>query len=130
MKAKNPITISDLNWLPSYGENGVNCISKSSELYVEVLFDDEDSGNEAMKTLKFSGVCFFMLASVPGVDLLSIQYDKVSDPGVLIEFKNSEPADKWMSHFKRADNKIRHFQIYFLAVNQRLEVFASDFLIV
>jgi hypothetical protein len=60
--------------------------------------------------------------------LIIIDYETIQaqDVGALIEYKESAPADAWSLHFGLNSKKIRHFQLFFLSENKRLEVFAKD----
>jgi hypothetical protein len=113
--------------LPSYGENRVNIRSDGTELFVDILHDGPDDSPEQSLTLAFRHVCCFHFASVPGVNLLDIEYEKSSSVSDLVEFEDSEAAKAWTEHFSGSKSRVRHFQVFFLSANNRLEVFAEDF---
>jgi hypothetical protein len=60
---------------------------------------------------------------VPGVSLLNVTFEKVAI-GHLVEYEDSEAARAWSEHFHR---RIRHFQLFFLYENQRLDVFGEAY---
>ena len=110
-------------WLPPQGELRTVLRHDGAELHVEVFYEDESDATEKSKAIVFTGVCSFFASSTPGVDLLALHYDQVAMDGSLVEFEDSEAAMAWSEHFQY--RRVRHFQLYFLYANQRLEVFAE-----
>jgi len=122
MKISKPKRIIELNeWLPSYGETSVALKTQGLQLVLSVTYDGERE--EQVKQIEFDGVSSFFVSSVPGVDLLKCTYEEIDISGSLIEFENSEAAKMWQVSVKRP---IRHYQIFFLAENKRIEVFAEE----
>lgn len=124
MLATNPKRIADLyEWLPSYGETRVEIVTRELTLEVDIFYDSE-SGSERRKKLVFNGVCSFAMSSVPGAELMRIKYEGIDASGALVEFENSEAAQAWREHATWKGT--RHYQVFFLAANKRLEVFAEE----
>jgi hypothetical protein len=125
MLASKPKRVVDLyDWLPTYGETRVEFVARELTLQVEVFYDSA-SGSEEKKKLVFGGVCAFFVSSVPGVELLRFQYEGTDASGALVEFENSEAARMWRE--SAPWRSTRHYQVFFLAANMRLEVFAEEF---
>lgn len=110
-------------WLPSEGEIRISLRLEVGELFVDVVYQGEDDATEMCKTIKFVGVCSFYISSMPGVNLLAVNFEKVPFSGHLVEYTESEAALAWTEHLKY--RQVRHFQIYFMSENKRLEVFAG-----
>ncbi len=128
MHASQPKPVFHLSkHLPSYGENRVNIRSDGTDLFVDVLHDGPDDSLEQSLTLAFKHVCCFHFSSVPGVNLLNIEYEKSSSLSDLVEFEDSEAAKAWTEHFSSSKSRVRHFQAFFVSANNRLEVFAEGF---
>jgi len=111
-------------WLPPYGETRISIRFDGNELSVDVVYDDEKSEAESLKTIKFTGVCSFTLSSIPGVNLSALVYEKVALSGHLVEYEDSEAAKAWTEYLKY--RQVRHYQVYFLSEKRRLEVFAGS----
>jgi len=128
--ASKPKVVFDLyEWLPSYGESKVFFrTTAESSLEVEILYDVSSEGAKLSKkkSILFDGVCSFCVSACPGVSVTSIDYHGSVEPGALMEFTDSEPARLWQRHFSWRKNLIRHFDLFFMAENLRLEVFAEE----
>lgn len=129
INALEPKIVHDLyNWLPSYGESKVVCHYDNRILNVDIFYEVDNSDELLKKTLVFTNVCFHLFSACPGVDLLNINYQGHKLPlGSLIEFEKSEASKKWNEHFEWAKTSYRHFKLFFIAENYRLEVFAQQF---
>lgn len=124
MLAQNPKSVFDLyEWLPSYGETTVEVSTIAQSLVVAVAYE-LDSGLEGNRKLIFDGVSSFLISGVPGIELMRITYDAVEDTGAVVEFENSEAAV--MLRETTPWKHVRHYQVYFLSTNKRLEVFAEQ----
>lgn len=124
MLASNPTTAIELDQLlPPEGESDVVFGYDGSQLRVIVKYEAE-SGISMTKsiTLVFNGVVLMHLSSVPGVELLNVQYKGKHAIGNVVEYTTSEAADAWSAHFGWA---IRHFHVFFPNENKRLDVFAK-----
>jgi hypothetical protein len=128
MHAGSPEVICDLyEWLPSYGESKVTCSFEGMDLRVTVFYDGASPDSER-KVLHFSGVCAFALSAFPGEAPMSFECTDSKAPlGSLVEYKQSEAAERWRAHFGVADRRIRQFQVIFMSDNTRLDVFAEAF---
>jgi inactivated superfamily I helicase len=127
MKAKDPITVLDIyKWLPDYGENAISVTLESSNLIINILHDSVNESNEDGLAINFSNTCSFFFSSFPGIDTTCINYVKYQELGNLVEFQDSDAANKWSSQLNFLD-KIRHYQILFLSENKRIDVFATGF---
>ena|SRR5712692_9276050 len=113
------------DWLPAQGELRTTIRYGGTDVFVDVVFEDGNDSTEKMMTIGFTGVCCFYVSAFPGISLLNIEYEKNAPLGNLLEFEESEAAKAWSEHFQY--RKIRHFQVYFLSDNRRLEVFAETF---
>lgn len=124
MLAGNPITVIDMSrQLPMEGETGVSFRLDGSELRAIVEYESESSPSLTRSlTIVFDGVVLMHLGSVPGVELLNLQYEGKPDLGNVVEYTVSEAADAWSTHFGW---KIRHFHVYFPNQNKRFDVFAK-----
>ncbi|HEY4784836.1 MAG TPA: hypothetical protein VIH57_02250 [Bacteroidales bacterium] len=130
MKAEKPEVIFNLyDWLPSYGENKVKLNLEEDNLSIDVFFDSKEDSPELKRTLYFSNVCYFVYSSIPGVELMNINYSKPKDLGSLLEYKESDAANNWNAHFNFSNHRVRHYQLFFLSQNKRLEVFAQNVII-
>ncbi len=128
MRASHPKSVFPLSErLPSYGENRVNIRSEGADLFVDIFYDGPGSSAEKMVTLSFLHVCSVYFSAAPGVNLLTIEYDRSGSLRDLVEYEHSEAANSWSAHFSDSRNRIRHFQVYFLTANKRLEVFAEGY---
>lgn len=123
MQASNPVTIIDLNrLLPADGETGVLFSCDGTQLRVTVEYESEsDSSTTQNIVIVFDGVALMYFSSVPGVEMLNVEY-KGNAIGKVVEYTSSEAADAWSAHFGWA---IRHFHVYFLNENERLDVFSK-----
>jgi hypothetical protein len=110
-------------WLPPQGEISASFYCEGRDLRVEVQYESEDDSMPLSKTIVFSDVTSFYIAATPGVQALTIQYDQVALSGELVEFEASDAAKAWSKHL--GSGRVRHFQVYFLSENRRLEVFAQ-----
>jgi hypothetical protein len=117
--------LSPYEWLPPEGEIAIAVRYKAAELFVDVVFENDDETTRQSKTFVFSGVCAFYVASIPGPDLLAVEFEKVASSGDLVEYEESAAAQAWSDHLQY--RRVRHFEIFFLSTNQRLEVFAQAF---
>jgi hypothetical protein len=127
--AGGPNVVADLyEWLPPYGETAVSFRCEGLDLFVEVSYDDESNGvaEEKKRTVRFSGVCAFYVAACPGVDLTCVKYSDGTGSGAVVEYTESEAARMWREKLEHRQRPIRHFQVFFLAENRRLEVFAEE----
>lgn len=115
-------------WLPPYGETAVSLRCEGLELMVEISYDVESSGVTTLekRTVRFTGVCAFYVAASPGVDLTRVEYSEVTPSGAVVEFVDSEAAHMWQDSLGHRQRPIRHYQVFFLAENRRLEVFAEE----
>lgn len=126
MKAEQPEVIFNLyDWLPSYGESRIKVDLEKNNLSLDIYYDSKEDDIELKKTLYFSDVCYFVFSSIPGIELMKINYTKSKDLGSLIEYKVSDAAIDWNNHFKNRNNEIKHFMLFFLSENKRIEVFAK-----
>lgn len=129
MLASKPKEVLNLyEWLPPYGETSVSFRMPEAHLEVDVFYDYRSEGPTQLrkKTLIFTQVCFFMVSSSPGVLMSRSDCEGPAADGSLMEFTDSEPARLWQRHFGGNRNRIRHFCLFFLAENRRLEVLAED----
>lgn len=124
--AQTPV-MDPYDWLPSYGETKVSFRYESSTLDTEIFYDHEadDRTETRKKVLRFSGVCAFFVAASPGVEITCINYTGRAASGELVEYLQSDGACLWRDHLK-TKSQIRHFQMFFMSANKRLEVFAED----
>jgi hypothetical protein len=126
MIAKKTKVVFDLYmWLPHYGETRIEFTAKDRQLEVAVFYDNE-ADSESSKTITFSGVAWFMVSAVPGVEITKCNYDGIDATGSLIEFEHSEAALMWQNCLPWRDKIVRHYQVFFLSENKRLEVFAEE----
>ena len=118
-------TLMDLyEWLPPYGETSISTRFDGNELSVDVVYDDEDSSSERSKTIRFTGVCSFMISLIPGVNLSALIFENIPQSGHLVEYENSEAAKAWTEYLKY--RQVRHYRVYFSSENRFLEVFAGS----
>lgn len=111
------------NWLPPEGEVSISVRSTGADVYVDVLYERESDRVQQLKTIIFDGVCDFDMAAFPGLNLLAVDYEKHAPSGDLVEYEESEAAKAWTEHFRF--RTVRHFQVYFLSANRRLDIFAQ-----
>lgn len=129
VSAGSPKVVLDLyEWLPAHGETTVSFRCDGLELVVEVSYDDESSGATALnkRAVRFTGVCAFYVVASPGVDLMRVKYSNMTVSGAVVEYTNSEAARMWQERLDHRQRPIRHYQVFFLAENRRLEVFAEE----
>lgn len=124
MLASNPTTIIDMyELLPTEGESIVSFEYKGSQLRLNIEYDDEsDASIPRSVIVVFCGVVFLNVSSVPGIDMLDVQYAGKHAVRNVVEYTASEAADAWSAHFGWA---IRHFHVYFPNENKRCGVFAT-----
>jgi hypothetical protein len=129
MIAKDSIEIFDLyDLMPGYGESSVELLYSNRQLTLIIGYDFEDQGTKITK-IHFEDCVGFEFVSFPGVTMYNNQRDKDLNLGSLIEFRQSDYADLWDSHFKYKMKRIRHFGIIFLSENNQLNVFAEKVVI-
>jgi hypothetical protein len=124
MLASNPSTVIDIcRLLPPEGEADVSFEYDGFQLRVVVGYEDESDASLIRRVaILFDGVALMHVSSVPGVELLEVQYTGKHDIRNVVEYTNSEAANAWSAHFGWA---IRHFHVYFANQNNRLDVFAK-----
>lgn len=113
------------DWLPGYGENGVELRAQGGDLSVVISYDGEHC--ELKKEFFFKHAVAFFKASFPGPGMLNMQCS-VKDTGsigTLKECPDSEAAKAWRAHFNEEVN-INHYSIVFLSENITLVVFAEE----
>jgi hypothetical protein len=121
------VLINLYDWLPPYGETKVRLSCDGLLLDVDVFFDSTERDELEKKTLRFRNTCFFSLSSSPGVDMCRYSCDmNLAASGALIEFQKSDAVEAWQEHFGIGTREIRHFQLFFLSENKRLDVLAED----
>ena len=128
MNSYNPIVVLDpYEWLPGHGENEINFHSKGLEWGIEILYDDESQDEVWKRNLVFHKTRCFYKASFPGPSILNIDHhDMKKALGSLIEYQNSDAADKWNTHLKICRD-VKHYCIIFLPSNSLVEVVAESF---
>lgn len=125
MEVGRGITVFDpYDWLPGYGENGVELRTQGADLSVIIPYDG-DSG-ELRKELLFEHAVAFYKASFPGPSMLNMQCSvrSTASMGSLIECPDSEAAKAWREHFQGLYD-IKHYSMSFLSENIALVVFAE-----
>lgn len=130
VSAGSPEVVLDLyDWLPPYGETAVSFRSEGLELVVELAYDQEGPGetSSGQLAIRFSGVCGFSVISSPGLELSRVKYDNIDVSGALVLYPDSEAGRLWQGVLNHRQQSIQHYQIFFLAENKRLEVFAEEF---
>jgi hypothetical protein len=129
LASKPPKIVVDLyEWLPPYGETSVSLRTEGLTLEVNIFYGYSSDGPEKLrkKTLAFTSVSSFAMASFPGVATTAIRREGSTVDGSLVEFTDSEAARQWQKHWSRSTKPVRHFHLIFLAQNRQLEVFAED----
>lgn len=129
VSAGRPKVVLDLyEWLPPHGETSVSFHCQGLDLVVEISYDDESSEAAATlnKTIRFAGVCAFYVVASPGAEITRVQYSELRASGAVVEYTESEAARMWQDALAHRQKPIRHYQVFFLAENRRLEVFAED----
>ncbi len=135
MQAGRPISVLDpYEWLPPYGESGLNFRSQPGRVWVIEIAYDGPAGQSLKRNLRFTGVSGFHTSSFPGAALLNIEYAEkpsTDDFGTLLEFPDSEAAHAWSQYWQSSCPGVkwlvRHFRIWFLSENKSVVVFAEDF---
>jgi len=131
MTANKPIVVFDpYKLFPPYGENSITFSYMSMEFILNIFFDSKDSDTEEKKiVIRFTNCCFFLFTSIPGIEMTSLIYETNTNIGSLVDYKESEAAKNWNTHFGYNDQRIKHYQIFFLSDNSRLELFAQNFIV-
>lgn len=113
------------DWLPGYGENGVELHTQGADLSVIIPYDGECG--ELKKELFFKHAVAFFKASLPGPGMLNMQCSVkgTGSIGSLNECPDSEAAKAWREHFQ-GQFDIKHYSMLFLSENVSLVVFAED----
>jgi hypothetical protein len=116
------VVLDPYDWLPGYGENGVEAHSEGLDWKVEITYDDSSADNQRWRrTLVFRGVCCFCQALSPGGPTLSVDYPPSGDNlGALLEYPDSQAALGWRSYlagFARSADDVKHFAMVFLSAN-------------
>lgn len=113
-------------WLPGYGENGVDVRTKGADLAVVIAYDGDDG--EFKKELVFKHAVAFYMTTFPGPDILNMQCSVkgTGSMGSLNECPDSEAAKAWREHFQ-GQFDIKHYTMLFLSENVALVVFAESF---
>lgn len=124
MLASNPATIVDMyHLLPPEGETGVSFEYEGSQVRVRIGYEDEsDTSICRSLVIVFDGVVLLNMSSVPGIEMLDVQYVGKHAIRNVVEYTTSEAAAAWSAHFGWT---IRHFHVYFPNENKRFEVFAK-----
>jgi len=126
-QAEKPKVVFDpYEYIPSYGETGIELNFKDNTLDLIILFDEEDTNEEASLKIVFKNAFFYKSESYPGVKGMNIEYDYGDSMSSLIEFSNSNYAKAWEEHFKGLF-KLNHYKIFFLNVNKSVEVICEVF---
>jgi len=115
------------DWLPAYGETAVELCLRHGDLIVRIEYDETDGGEPRAKEMIFRSVCAVHESSVPGVNLLDLGYsvEDATPLTSLVEYPDSEAALAWTTHFGNS-RACRHYRIYFMAENLKIEVFAQE----
>ncbi len=135
MRTGHPIVVLDpYEWMPGYGESGVETRSEGLDWIVEITYDDNTRTELLKRHLRFLAVSAFYAAAFPGRSVLDVEYGEDAPRdclGSLLEFPNSEAAAAWTDYWRKSwpDTKrvIKHYSIQFLSENQTMEVFAEGF---
>jgi hypothetical protein len=132
MKIANAkVVLNPYDWMPGHGESRVIIRTGDGQpldIHVDVYFEIVLNGKrqENKKTILFECTyCHFF--GVPYLDLTKFDHGEDTGSrasGRLLEFEYSEPAMALQSRWPRGTH-IRHYEIYFLAANQLLTVFAD-----
>lgn len=113
------------DWLPGYGESGVELCTQGADLSVIISYDGESG--ELKKELLFRHAVAFFKAACPGPSMLDMKCSVscAASMSSLIEYPDSEAAKAWRDHFQGLFD-IKHYSIFFMSENVILVVFAED----
>lgn len=126
MKAKNTFEIFNLyEVMPGHGESLVKVTNSRNELIIEVIYDSEQNGTDSL-VFHFENCVAYEVVSFPGVSVYNTENNSQQHLGSLIEYKNSDYAALWNSHFLFVENRIKHFAILFLHENQKVNIFCES----
>jgi hypothetical protein len=126
MKAQSPKVIFDpYQWLPSYGEKGVEVSYKESKLELKILYNNKENNTDDFIKIEFFNVVYYSMSYFPGIDSTTIEYSKISDLSSLNEFESSDYSEKWSLSLGLDRKDLKHFILYFISANIRLEVIAK-----
>ena len=131
MNANKPIEVFDpYKLIPPHGENSITFSFNAMEFILNIFFDSEDRDRDKEKiVIKFTKCCCFLFTLIPGIEMTSLNYETNTNIGSLVEYKESDAAKNWNIHFGHNDQRIKHYQIFFLSDNSRLELFAQNFIV-
>lgn len=130
LQAKNPKVVFDpYLYLPGYGESQLELSYKDGDLRLKVLYDDPNSNKLNSFEIVFEHAVFHRFSSCPGVDGMDIDYEHGEHLSSLTEYTKSDLNISWEKHFENMF-KFRHFNIFFLSENKRLEIVSENFEII
>lgn len=114
-------------WLPSYGESGVEVHMAGLEATIMTVFEKEDGEQMGRRGYRFHGVCALFKGGFPGAQMLNVQHSAGGPLSALVEFPRSEAAAAWRETLGK-HRPIWHYRIVFLAENIVIEIFAEGFM--
>src|SRR5688500_16154250 len=95
--------INPYDWLPTYGESGVDVRSDTgTDWTVDVTYDGAE-GQLLRRALRFKNVSSLHVSAVPGAEVLNIDYAERppadANLGSLWEYPESQAAAAWTKHW-------------------------------
>lgn len=135
-KPKIKLICNPYDWMPGYGESGVDYYSKGIDLILEVRYDKETENEKeytlAKREFLFVHASYVMRALLPGHNIIYAgKYDESYNAGTLVEFERSKWAEDCIVAYKKVSPqgyspKFRHFSIAFLSENIVFNILAED----
>lgn len=121
--------LNPYEWLPAYGESGVNFYSDGSDVILEIGYESDEGEEKLKREIRFNGVCAFYKSAFPGASgLINISYEGKWPIGSLIEFEQSDVASAWSEHYPGRSN-IKHYLMQFTSENIQFHIVATGYVL-